>query len=61
MLQSINRVDIKIGDKIRHSIYSAIHMQDKLLLILSEKSIRSVWVESEVETAFEEEKKEKRL
>lgn len=52
--------DMKIGDKIRSRIDEAIRIHDKLLLILSENSINSDWVEKEVETAFEKEKKEKR-
>ncbi len=49
--------DMKIGDKIRSRIDQVIHMHQKLLLILSEKSIKSSWVEKEVETAFEREDK----
>ena len=48
--------DMKIGDKIRPAIDHSIRLHDKLLLILSENSIDSHWVESEVETALEEEK-----
>jgi hypothetical protein len=36
---------------------AAIRLRDKLLLILSEHSIKSDWVETEVTTAFEEELK----
>ncbi len=36
-------------------------MHDKLLLILSEDSISSDWVEDEVESALERERNEKRL
>lgn len=50
--------DIKIGDKIRPRIDEAIHLHDKLLLILSEESIKSDWVEDEVEIAFEKERKQ---
>jgi len=49
--------DMKIGDRIRSSIDRAIRIRDKLLLVLSENSINSSWVEKEVETAFEEEKR----
>ena len=52
--------DIKIGDKFRIKIDEAIRVHDKLLLILSEISVNSDWVEKEVETAFERERKEKR-
>ena len=51
--------DMKIGDKILDSIDISIRMRDKLLLILSEESIGSEWVEDEVNTAFEEERKRK--
>lgn len=47
--------DLKIGDKFRQRIDEAIHRQDKLLLLLSEHSIASTWVESEVEAALEKE------
>jgi hypothetical protein len=53
--------DIKIGDKIRLSIDVAIEKHEKLLLILSEYSINSQWVEQEVEKAFEQEREENRL
>lgn len=48
--------DMKIGDKIRPVIDQSIRIHDKLLLILSKNSLNSVWVESEVEKAFEEER-----
>ena len=47
--------DLKIGARTRPAIDEAIRVRDKLLLILSKKSIESDWVEKEVETAFEEE------
>ncbi len=50
--------DLKIGDKIRTGIDEAIRIYDKLLLLLSENSIESEWVEDEVESAFEKEAKE---
>lgn len=53
--------DMKIGDKIRETIDRAIYLREKLLLILSETSIKSQWVEQEVETAFEKERDENRL
>jgi len=49
--------DLKIGDRFRHEIEKAIPRQDKLLLVLSTHSITSAWVESEVEHAFELERK----
>lgn len=53
--------DLKIGDKIRFGIDEAIRIHDKLLLILSENSINSQWVEQEVEKALEKERDENRL
>ena len=50
---------MKIGDKIRHAIDSAIRLRDKLLVILSETSVNSQWVETEVETALAEERQRK--
>lgn len=49
--------DMKIGDRIRPVIDREIRVRDKLLLVFSEHSIRSQWVETEVETAFEEERR----
>jgi hypothetical protein len=49
--------DMKIGDKIRSTLDESIRVYDKLLLVLSENSINSLWVEKEVETAFEKESK----
>jgi len=53
--------DIKIGDKFRQRIDDAIRIHDKLLVVLSEQSISSAWVEEEVEAAIEREHREKRL
>jgi hypothetical protein len=53
--------DLKIGDKFRQRIDESIKLHDKLLLILSEQSISSPWVEAEVESAVEREHREKRL
>jgi len=50
--------DMRIGARIRPAIDEAIHRQEKLLLILSESSIGSQWVEQEVETALEKERQE---
>jgi hypothetical protein len=47
--------DMKIGSKIRQTIDNAIRVRDKLLVVLSEHSLASAWVEDEVEAAFEEE------
>ena len=53
--------DLRIGDRFRQRIETSIRLHDKLLLILSEKSIASPWVEQEVEAALEREHKENRL
>jgi len=50
---------MKAGSKIRETLDKAIKSNDKLLLILSENSVNSEWVEKEVETAFEEERHKK--
>ena len=47
--------DIPIGARVREAIDDGIRDKDRLLLILSEESVSSSWVEKEVETAFEEE------
>ena len=52
--------DLKIGERIRVGIDEAIHQHDKLLLVLSGESIASDWVENEVETAMEKERRQKR-
>jgi hypothetical protein len=52
-------VDMKIGDKIRSQIDSVIRINDKVLLVVSENSIDSKWVENEVETAYENERNRK--
>ena len=51
---------MKIGDRIRSRIDEAIRVHDKLLLVLTETSMKSSWVEKEVETAFEKERKQGR-
>ncbi|GHO51345.1 hypothetical protein KSX_95080 [Ktedonospora formicarum] len=50
--------DMKIGDTIRARIDEAIHVQERLLLLLSEHSLASTWVEDEVEIAFEKERRQ---
>ena len=52
--------DLKIGDKFRVRIDESIRVYDKLLVVLSEHSVGSDWVEKEVETAMEKERKQKR-
>jgi len=53
--------DMRIGDKIRPRIDESISVYDKLLLVLSEHSMQSTWVETEVETAFEKEQHNNKL
>jgi hypothetical protein len=53
--------DLKIGDEFRSRIDESILVYDRLLLILSEHSVQSRWVQKEVETAFEKEGKENRI
>jgi len=48
--------DLRIGDSIRPRIDESIRLHDKLLLVLSETSINSQWVEQEVETALAKER-----
>ena len=47
--------DMDIGDKIKHRIDESIRLYEKLLLVLSEHSITSSWVEYEVERALKKE------
>lgn len=51
--------DLKIGDYFRKRIGEQIRIKDKLVLIISEDSISSEWVEDEVEKAIEEERQTK--
>ena len=53
--------DLPIGGKILDEIDVAIRLRDKVVLVLSEHSIESDWVEDEVKTAFEEERKRKQI
>ncbi len=52
--------DIKGGRKIHHQVEEAIRLHDKLLLILSENSMQSSWVEHEIVNARQLEIQEKR-
>ena len=51
--------DIRPGQKLHHQIYSAIEQYDKLLLVLSESSIESEWVGTELYKAREREREQK--
>ena len=44
--------DLKIGSRFQEDIQKSIHQHDKLLLILSQHSLASTWVEQEVNTAL---------
>jgi hypothetical protein len=52
--------DLKIGDHYHQRIDETIRRYDKLILVLSEQSIASVWVEREVAAAREKEDNEQR-
>lgn len=47
---------LRTGDRIRPVIDESIRLHDKLLLVLSQHSLTSQWVEAEVETALERER-----
>ena len=53
--------DLKIGDRFQERIEESIRVHDKLLLVLSENSVVSPWVEREVQAAFEREHRSKKL
>lgn len=52
--------NLKIGDNLHLAIDESIRIYDKLLIILSEHSVASDWVEHEVETALAREAEQKR-
>ena len=52
--------DIKPGQKIHFQVRSAIQHQDKLLIVLSESSMSSEWVQTELYHARQREAKEKK-
>ena len=51
--------DMKGGEKVHEQLFRAIQLHDKLLLVLSEHSLQSEWVMSEIRKAREVERKEK--
>lgn len=53
--------NLKIGDKFWHRIDELIRQHDKLLVVLSEHSVISTWVEREVMAALEKEQQQKAL
>jgi hypothetical protein len=52
--------DMRIGERFRERIDESIRIHDKFLLILSEHSVSSQWVEEEVESAMERERLDNR-
>lgn len=51
--------NLKIGDRTRRVIHDSIRLYDKLLIVLTENSVESDWVEEEVEAALQKERREK--
>jgi hypothetical protein len=54
------REDMKGGRKLHEEIFSAIQIHDKLLLVLSESSMKSEWVMTEIRRARKVEREESR-
>jgi hypothetical protein len=52
--------DLKIGDRFHDEIEGAIRRHDKLLLVLTETSVGSDWVRTEVESALERKHRERK-
>ena len=52
--------DLRIGESILGGIDQGIRLHDKLLLLLSEASVQSAWVETEVKLALQRERAESR-
>ena len=52
--------DMRAGRKVHEQIFRAIQIHDKLLLVLSESSMRSEWVMTEIRRAKKVERKENR-
>ena len=48
--------EMKMGDASRQRVNQQIRIREKLLIVLSEFSIESTWIEEEVEAALEEER-----
>lgn len=53
--------DLKIGEKFWHRIDESIRLYDKLLVVLSQHSVESKWVEREVTAALEKEHQQQKL
>lgn len=52
--------DLKIGDRFEERIEESIRHYDKVMIVLSEASVRSPWVEREINAAREREDRENR-
>lgn len=52
--------EMKGGRKLHEQIFNAIHLHDKLLLVLSENSLQSEWVNTEIRRARKTEREENR-
>ncbi len=52
--------DLKIGDRFQERIEESLRVFDKVMIVLSEASVESRWVEREVNAAREREDREKR-
>lgn len=52
--------EMRGGRKLHEQIFGAIHLHDKLLLVLSEQSLRSEWVATEIRSARKAEREEDR-
>jgi uncharacterized protein YjbI with pentapeptide repeats len=52
--------DIQAGKKIHEQIERGIHIQDRLLLVLSEASMSSTWVKTEIANARQKEREQNR-
>ena len=52
--------DLKIGGRVRESIEESIRVYDKVMIVLSDASVKSRWVEREVRTALEREERDAR-
>jgi hypothetical protein len=52
--------DLKIGDRFQERIEESIRLYDKVMIVLSEASVQSRWVEREVNAAREREERENR-
>jgi hypothetical protein len=56
----LHRKTSKGGKKLHEQLFEAIQIHDRLLLVLSENSIKSEWVMSEIRKALDVERQEKR-